>query len=55
MARWLGSTLLAFTFAHNAPSVGLFRSAGFLTWGELPRVAKLDGIARDLLILGRSL
>jgi phosphinothricin acetyltransferase len=49
------STLLAFTFAHNAPSVGLFRSAGFDTWGELPRVAKLDGIARDLLILGRSL
>jgi phosphinothricin acetyltransferase len=49
------STLLAFTFAHNGPSVGLFRSAGFETWGELPRVARLDGIARDLLILGRPL
>ena len=49
------STLLAFTFAHNAPSVALFRSAGFVTWGELPNVAKLDGVARNLLILGRSL
>lgn len=49
------STLLAFTFAHNGPSVGLFRSAGFETWGELPGVARLDGVRRDLLILGRSL
>ena len=49
------STLLAFTFAHNVPSVGLFKSAGFQTWGELPQVARLDGVARDLLILGRPL
>src|SRR5678815_4693197 len=49
------STLLAFTFAHNAPSLGLFKSAGFRTWGELPRVARLDGVTRDLLILGRPL
>ena len=49
------STLLAFTFAPHAPSIGLFRAAGFVTWGELPNVAKLDGVARDLLILGRSL
>ena len=49
------ATLLAFTFAHNAPSLGLFQSFGFETWGELPRVARLDGVARDLLILGRPL
>ena len=48
-------TLLAFTFAHNAPSLGLFRSAGFQEWGRLPGIAKLDGIRRDLLILGKAL
>ena len=46
-------TLLAFVFAHNAPSLALFRAAGFQPWGELPRVAELDGVERDLLILGR--
>lgn len=49
------TTLLAFTFAHNAPSLGLFRSAGFQEWGHLPGIAKLDGIRRDLLILGKAL
>jgi L-amino acid N-acyltransferase YncA len=48
-------TLLAFTFAHNTPSLALFRSAAFATWGTLPGVAKLDGVRRDLLILGRAL
>ena len=46
-------TLLAFTFGHNVPSLTLFRSAGFGDWGTLPGVAKLDGIRRDLVILGR--
>jgi len=49
------STLLAFTFAHNGPSVALFKGAGFNTWGDLPGVARLDGMRRDLLILGRPL
>jgi len=48
-------TLLAFTFAHNVPSVRLFTGAGFEPWGRLPGVARLDGIRRDLLILGRVL
>jgi L-amino acid N-acyltransferase YncA len=46
-------TLLGFIFAHNAPSIGLFERAGFATWGRLPRVAELDGVERDLAILGR--
>jgi L-amino acid N-acyltransferase YncA len=46
------NTLLGFVFAHNAPSVGLFKRAGFAAWGHLPRVAELDGVERDLLILG---
>ena len=46
-------TLLGFVFGHNAPSLALFRQHGFSDWGVLPRVAELDGIERDLIILGR--
>jgi phosphinothricin acetyltransferase len=46
-------TLLGFIFAHNAPSLRLFEAFGFARWGELPKVALLDGIERDLLIVGR--
>ena len=49
------TTLLAFTFAHNTPSLALFRNAAFADWGVLPGVAKLDGVRRDLVILGRAL
>jgi len=45
-------TLLGFIFGHNAASLGLFESFGFERWGHLPRVAELDGIERDLEILG---
>jgi L-amino acid N-acyltransferase YncA len=45
-------TLLGFIFGHNEPSLKLFRKKGFETWGHFPRVAVLDGIERDLLILG---
>ncbi len=48
-------TMLAFVFAHNVPSLALFESAGFQAWGNLPRVAELDGVERDLSILGRRL
>lgn len=48
-------TLLGFVFAHNEPSVALFRRFGFDGWGHLPRIAVLDGIERDLIILGRRL
>ncbi len=48
-------TLLGFIFAHNEPSLALFRSFGFEMWAHLPRVADLDGIERDLMILGRRL
>ena len=46
-------TLLGFIFGHNAPSLALFKKFGFDTWANLPRVASLDGIERDLLILGK--
>ena len=48
-------TMLAFVFAHNGPSLAMFEKSGFETWGNLPRVAELDGVERDLAILGRRL
>jgi L-amino acid N-acyltransferase YncA len=46
-------TLLGFIFGHNVPSLALFAKFGFATWAHLPKVANLDGIERDLIILGR--
>ena len=48
-------TLLGFIFGHNEPSLALFRGFGFDTWARLPNVAELDGIERDLLIVGRRI
>jgi L-amino acid N-acyltransferase YncA len=48
-------TLVGFIFAHNAPSLRLFEKCGFREWGYLPRVAELDGIERDLIIMGRRI
>ncbi len=48
------TTLLAFVFAHNQPSIDLFTGYGFESWGNLPDVAVLDNCNRSLLILGRK-
>ena len=48
-------TLLGFIFGHNEPSLRLFRSFGFEDWALLPRIAVLDGIERDLCILGKRI
>lgn len=48
-------TVLGFIFGHNEASLRLFRGFGFDTWGTLPRVAVLDGVERDLVILGKRL
>lgn len=45
--------LVGFVFGHNEPSLALLRKFGFEQWGRLPKVAKLDGIERDLVIMGR--
>jgi len=47
------NTLLGFIFGHNEPSLKLFEKFGFAKWGELPKVATLDGVERDLVIVGR--
>ena len=48
-------SLLGFVFAHNTPSLALFGRFGFERWGLLPRVAVLDGVERDVAILGLRL
>ncbi|HEY9781915.1 MAG TPA: N-acetyltransferase family protein [Leptolyngbyaceae cyanobacterium] len=48
-------TLLGFIFAHNQPSLQLFNSFGFQRWGYLPAVAELDGVERNLTIMGKRI
>lgn len=48
-------TILGFIFAHNEPSLKLFRSAGFSDWAYLPDIAVLDGVERGVRILGRRI
>jgi Sortase and related acyltransferases len=52
----LGITaLVGLIFAHNEPSVKLFERLGFQRWGLLPRIARLDDVQRDLIIVGRHI
>ncbi len=46
-------TLLGYIFGHNEPSLRLFAAHGFERWAHLPRIAVLDGVERDLVIVGR--
>ncbi|NMM39184.1 MAG: N-acetyltransferase [Glaciimonas sp.] len=46
-------TLLGFIFGHNLASLKLFEGFGFVRWALLPGVATLDGVERDLIILGK--
>lgn len=48
-------TLLGFIFGHNTPSLALFKHFGFEQWGFYPAVAELDGLKRDLIILGKQI
>ncbi len=45
-------SLVGLLFEHNAPSLRLFERFGFTRWGSLPRVAVLDGVERNLVIVG---
>lgn len=48
-------TLLGYIFAHNQPSMKLFTGMGFEIWGHFPRIANLDGIERDVNIVGKRI
>jgi L-amino acid N-acyltransferase YncA len=50
----LGITaMIGLIFAHNLPSLRLFERLDFVRWGLLPQVARVDGVRRDLVIVGR--
>jgi L-amino acid N-acyltransferase YncA/predicted O-methyltransferase YrrM len=50
----LGMTaLVGLIFGHNEPSLKLFEHLGFERWAFLPGVAQLDGMDRDLVIMGQ--
>ena len=48
-------TLLGYIFAHNEPSLKLFRNAGFEDWGYFPNIAVLDNVERGVRILGKRI
>jgi L-amino acid N-acyltransferase YncA/predicted O-methyltransferase YrrM len=50
----LGITaLVGLIFGHNEPSLKLFQRLGFERWGFFPAVAQLDGVDRDLVVMGQ--
>lgn len=46
-------SLLGYIFAHNEPSLKLFKTFGFEQWAFFPNVAVLDGVERSLIIVGK--
>jgi L-amino acid N-acyltransferase YncA len=48
-------SLTATIFASNEASIRLFEKFGFERWGFMPRVARLEGIEKDLVLVGRRL
>jgi phosphinothricin acetyltransferase len=47
------SALIGCIFGHNEPSLRLFERLGFERWGFLPRIARVDDLGRDLVMVGR--
>ncbi|WP_027084445.1 GNAT family N-acetyltransferase [Cohnella panacarvi] len=47
--------IVGLVFGHNEPSLALLRKFGFQEWGRLPRIAVLDGVERDLVMIGINL
>jgi L-amino acid N-acyltransferase YncA len=49
------NTLLGYIFGHNTPSLRLFEKFHYQQWALMPNIAILDGIERDLIIVGKRL
>ena len=49
------TALIGLILGHNAASLKLFGSLGFERWGLLPRVTRLEGKERDIVIVGMNL
>lgn len=48
-------SLLGFIFGHNLPSLNLFYQFGFQKWAHLPEIANMNGVMRDLIIVGKKI
>lgn len=46
--------IVALIFAHNQPSLGLFRKLGFEQWGYMPKVCDMEGFIADVVMLGKA-
>lgn len=49
------NTLLGYIFGHNTPSLRLFEKFHYQQWALMPKIAILDGIERDLVIVGKRI
>ena len=49
------NALVGCIFSHNEPSLRLFERLGFERWGFLPRIARVDDVERDLVIVGHHI
>ena len=49
------SALVGCIFGHNERSLRLFERFGFERWGFLPRIARVDDVERDLVMVGRHI
>jgi phosphinothricin acetyltransferase len=47
------TALVGLIFGHNEASLKLFERLGFERWGFLPGIAQLDGMQRDLVMMGQ--
>ena len=47
--------VVALIFAHNQPSLGLFRKLGFEQWGYMPQVCDMQGFIADVVMLGKAI
>ncbi|OTQ04997.1 N-acetyltransferase [Gilliamella apicola] len=48
-------SIFSYVFGHNLPSMNLFKKMNYQQWALLPKIAELDGVKRDLVILGKHL
>ena len=46
--------IIALVFAHNQPSLGLFRKLSFEQWGYMPEVCDMEGFIADVVMLGKT-
>jgi L-amino acid N-acyltransferase YncA/predicted O-methyltransferase YrrM len=47
------NALVGLIFGHNKPSLKLFEQLGFQRWGEMPGIARLENVERDLIVMGQ--